>query len=148
MWSDDNNGPFEGKHYKLAETLNVPQALSKPRPRIMIGGGGERKTLRLVAKYADACNVPGMGGDMVRHKLNVLREHCEREGRNYDDIEKTVITVMNVGLDGSTSGQLVEQLGQLAEAGAQTAIGALIGVENIKPIEAMGKEVIPQMAKL
>jgi F420-dependent oxidoreductase-like protein len=148
MWTDDNNGPYEGKHYKLAETLNVPQALSKPRPRIMIGGGGEKKTLRLVAKFADACNVPGMGADMVRHKLNVLREHCEREGRNYDDIEKTVITVMNVGPDGSTSGQLVEQLGQLAEAGAQTAIGALVGVENIKPIEAMGSQVIPEAAKL
>ena len=85
---------------------------------------------------------------MVRHKLGVLREHCEREGRNYDDIEKTVITVMNVGPDGSMSGQLVDQLGQLAEAGAQTAIGALVGVENIKPIEAMGKDVIPQVAKL
>jgi F420-dependent oxidoreductase-like protein len=148
MWSDDNNGPFEGKHYRLAETINVPQALSKPRPRIMIGGGGEKKTLRLVAKYADACNIPGMGADMVRHKLTVLREHCEREGRNYDEIEKTVITVMNVGPDGSMAGQLVEQLGQLAEAGAQTAIGALIGVENIKPIEVMGSKVIPEAAKL
>jgi F420-dependent oxidoreductase-like protein len=148
MWTDDNNGPYEGKHYQLAETLNVPQALSKPRPRIMIGGGGEKKTLRLVAKYADACNVPGMGADMVRHKLNVLREHCEREGRNYDDIEKTVITVMNVGPDGSMADQLVEQLGQLAEAGAQTAIGALIGVENITPIEVMGSKVIPEAAKL
>lgn len=148
MWTDDNNGPYEGKHYQLAETLNVPQALSKPRPRIMIGGGGERKTLRLVAKYADACNIPGMGADMVRHKLNVLREHCEREGRNYDDIEKTVITVMNVGPDGAMSGQLVDQLGRLSEAGAQTAIGALIGVENIKPIEAMGASVIPEAAKL
>jgi len=148
MWSDDNSGPYEGKHYKLAETLNVPQALSKPRPRIMIGGGGEKKTLRLVAKYADACNIPGMGADVVRHKLDVLREHCEREGRNYDDIEKTVITVMNVGPDGSMSGQLLEQLGQLAEAGAQTAIGALIGVENIRPIEVMGSKVIPEAAKL
>jgi F420-dependent oxidoreductase-like protein len=148
MWSDDNKGPFEGKHYHLAETINVPQALSKPRPRIMVGGGGEKKTLRLVAKYADACNIPGMGVDMVRHKLNVLREHCEREGRNYDDIEKTVITVMNVGPDGSMSGQLLEQLGRLAEAGAQTAIGALIGVENIKSIEVMGGKVIPEAAKL
>jgi len=89
-----------------------------------------------------------MGADVVRHKLEVLREHCEREGRNYDDIEKTVITVMNVGPDGSMSGQLLEQLGQLAEAGAQTAIGALIGVENIRPIEVMGSKVIPEAAKL
>jgi len=148
MWSDDNNGAFEGKHYKLAETINSPQALSKPRPRIMVGGGGEKKTLRLVARYADACNVPGMGPDEVRRKFDVLRQHCEREGRNYDEIQKTVITVMNVGPDGSMAGQFVDQLGRLAEAGVQTAIGALIGVENVKPIEIMGKEVIPQAAKL
>ncbi len=148
MWSDDNNGPYEGKHYRLAETINVPQALQKPRPRIMVGGGGEKKTLRLVAKYADACNIPGMDPGAVQHKLDILRQHCEREGRNYDDIEKTVITVMNVGRDGSQAGQLVEQLGLLREAGAQAALGALIGVENITPIEAMGKHVIPRAARL
>jgi len=148
MWADDNNGPFEGKHYQLAETLNVPQALSKPRPRIMVGGGGEKKTLRLVARYADACNVPGFDAGMIRHKFDVLRAHCETEGRNYDDIEKTVIIVMNVGPDGSQAGQFVEQLGRLSEAGVQVAIGALAGVENIKPIEIMGRDVIPQAAKL
>jgi F420-dependent oxidoreductase-like protein len=148
MWSDDNNGPYEGKHYRLAETINVPQALQKPRPRIMVGGGGERKTLRLVAKYSDACNIPGMDPGVVRHKLDILRQHCEREGRNYDDIEKTVITVMNVGRDGSQADQLVDQLRRLREAGAQAALGALIGVENITPIEVMGKQVIPQAAML
>jgi F420-dependent oxidoreductase-like protein len=148
MWSDDNNGPYEGKHYKLAETLNVPQALSKPRPRIMVGGGGEKKTLRLVAKYADACNIPGMDPAEVRRKLDILRQHCEREGRNYDEIQKTVITIMNVGRDGSQAGQLVEQLGRLSEAGAQMALGALIGVENVTPIEIMGREVITQVAGL
>ncbi len=147
MWSD-NNGPYEGKHYHLAETINVPQALSKPRPRIMIGGGGEKKTLRLVARYADACNVPGMDVGTVRHKLDVLRQHCEAEGRNYDDIEKTVISLINVGPDGSLAGQVVDQLGRLAEAGVQAVLGALIGVENIKPIEAVGRDVIPQLAKL
>jgi F420-dependent oxidoreductase-like protein len=148
MWSDDNNGPFEGKHYQLAETINVPQALSKPRPRIMVGGGGEKKTLRLVAKYADACNIPGMDPSEVRRKLDILRQHCEREGRDYDDIEKTIITVMNVGPDGSQAGQLIEQLGRFSEVGVQAAIGALIGVENIKPIEIMGRDVIPQAARL
>jgi F420-dependent oxidoreductase-like protein len=148
MWSDDNNGPYEGKHYRLGETINVPRALQKPRPRIMVGGGGERKTLRLVAKYADACNIPGMDPGVVRDKLDILRQHCEREGRNYDDIEKTVITVMNVGRDGSQTDQLVEQLGRLREAGAQAALGALIGVENITAIEVMGKQVIPQAARL
>ena len=148
MWSDDTNGPFEGKHYKLAETLNVPQALQKPRPRIMIGGGGEKKTLRLVARYADACNVPGMDAATIKHKFAVLREHCEREGRNYDEIQKTVITLMNVGPDGSQADQLIEQLGRFAEAGVQAAFGALVGVENITPIEVMGEQVIPQAAKL
>jgi F420-dependent oxidoreductase-like protein len=148
MWSDDNNGPFEGKYYRLAETINVPQALQKPRPRILIGGRGPKKTLRLAAKYGNAYNIPGADAATARQQFDLLREHCEREGRNYDDIEKTVLTVMNVGPDGSQAGQLVEQLERFADAGAQAAIGALIGVENIKPIEIIGRDVIPQVAKL
>ncbi len=146
MWSD-NDGPYEGKHYQLAETISSPQPLSKPRPPILIGGGGERKTLKLVARYADACNLFGDPAT-VRHKLDVLRQHCQDEGRNYDEIEKTVLFVMNVGREGEASGQLVEQLGAFAEAGAQTVIGALIGVEHIAPIEVMGRDVIPQVEKL
>ena len=149
MWNPDNNGPFDGKHYQLKETLNVPAALSKPHPRILIGGSGEKKTLRFVAKYADACNIIGMQGeDFVRQKLEVLRGHCEREGRDYDDIEKTVLFVMNPGPNGENAGQLVDQFGKLAEAGAQTVIGAVMGVEKLKPLEAMGKDVIPQVASL
>jgi F420-dependent oxidoreductase-like protein len=148
MWSDDN-GPFDGKHYSLAETLNVPQAIQKPHPRILIGGAGEKKTLRFVAKYANACNIFGQAGaDFVKRKLDVLREHCEREGRNFDDIEKTALFVSNPGANGENAGQLLDQLGQFAEAGVQTVIGALIGVEDIKPIEAMGRDVIPAAAKL
>jgi F420-dependent oxidoreductase-like protein len=148
MWTDDNNGPFEGKHYALSETLNVPQALQKPRPRILVGGRGPKKTIRLAAKYADAYNVPGADPDTARHHFDLLREHCEREGRNYNEITKTVLWVMNVGADGSQAGQLVDLLGRFAEAGAQTVMGALVGVENITPIEVMGREVIPQVAKL
>ena len=149
MWNPDNNGAFDGKHYQLKETLNVPAALSKPHPRILIGGTGEKKTLRFVAKYADACNIIGMQGeDFSRQKLDVLRGHCERESRNYDDIEKTVLFVMNPGANGENAGQLVDQFGKLAEAGAQTVIGAVMGVENLKPLEAMGKDVIPQVASL
>jgi F420-dependent oxidoreductase-like protein len=92
MWSADN-GPFEGRHYRLAETLCVPAPLRRPRPPIMIGGGGEKKTLRLVARYADACNLFGSGVDDVAHKLDVLREHCAAEGRDYDSIDKTVLSV-------------------------------------------------------
>ena len=149
MWNPDNNGPYEGTHYKLAETLGVPQPVSRPHPPILIGGSGEKKTLRLVAKYADACNIFGQAGvDFVKQRLDVLRGHCEREGRNYDDIEKTILYVMNPGPDGENAGRLVEDLGKFAEIGVQTAIGALIGVETIKPIEAMGRDVIPQLAKL
>src|SRR5215212_779374 len=92
MWSDDN-GPFKGRHYDLAETRNFPPALSRPRPQIMIGGGGEKKTLRLVARYADACNLFGSGPDDVAHKLDVLRAHCEAEGRDYESITKTVLAM-------------------------------------------------------
>ena len=92
MWSGDN-GPFEGQHYQLAETLCVPSPLSRPRPPIMIGGGGEKKTLLLVARYADACNLFGSGPADVAHKLDVLREHCAAEGRDYDSVEKTVLAV-------------------------------------------------------
>ena len=148
MWSE-NSGPFEGKHYRLAETLNVPQAIRKPHPRILIGGTGEKKTLRLVAKYADACNIFAMAGPgFVKQKLDVLRAHCEREGRNYNDIEKTVLYVSNPGPNGENAGQLLDQIGEFAEIGVQTVIGALVGVENIKPIEAMGRDVIPAAAKL
>jgi F420-dependent oxidoreductase-like protein len=143
MWSDDD-GPYEGKHYRLKETLNSPPPLSKPRPPILIGGGGERKTLRLVARYADACNFFGDPAT-VRRKLEILRGHCDKEGRNYDEIEKTVLYVMNVGKEGEAAGMLVEQLAGLADAGAQTVIGALVGVEHITPIEAMGRDVIPNV---
>jgi F420-dependent oxidoreductase-like protein len=147
MW-DENNGPYEGKHYKLAETMNVPQALSKPHPRILIGGTGEKKTLRLVAKYADATNIFSQEGvDFVKGKLAVLREHCEREGRNYDDIEKTIYYIMNPGPNGENAGQMIDQLGQFAEIGVQTAIGAVMGVETIKPLEAIGRDVVPQVEK-
>lgn len=145
MWDPDNNGPYEGKHYQLAETLNVPQALAKPHPRIMIGGGGEKKTLRLVAKYGDACNIFSMAGpEFVRHKLDVLREHCEREGRDYNEIEKTAYVILNP----ANTGQLIDTLSKLAEVGVQTALGAVPGVETLGPLEVIGREVIPEAAKL
>ena len=89
MWSD-NNGPYKGAHYQLAETLCVPAPLTRPRPPILIGGGGEKKTLLQVARYADACNLFATGIDDVTHKLEVLRGHCEAEGRDYGAIRKTL----------------------------------------------------------
>ncbi|OXR45078.1 Pristinamycin IIA synthase subunit A [Nocardia cerradoensis] len=88
MWSDDN-GPYRGTHYRLDETLCVPAPLSRPRPPILIGGGGEKKTLLLVARYADACNLFASSPEDVAHKLDVLRAHCAAEGRDYDAIRKT-----------------------------------------------------------
>src|SRR4029077_5180361 len=99
MWSEDD-GPYEGKHYSLGETLCSPPALQQPRPTLMIGGSGEKKTLRLVARYADACNLFGGDPDVVAHKLEVLKGHCEAEGRDYDEIEKTIIySVVNPATD-------------------------------------------------
>jgi F420-dependent oxidoreductase-like protein len=90
MWSDDD-GPYEGKHYQLAETVCSPPPVSRPRPSILIGGSGERKTLRLVARYADACNLFAESPEIVAHKLDVLRGHCDAEGRDYDAIDKTIL---------------------------------------------------------
>ncbi|RFA21019.1 LLM class F420-dependent oxidoreductase [Subtercola boreus] len=91
MWSD-NDGPYAGKHYQLAETICVPQPIQKPGPPVMIGGSGEKKTLRLVAKYGNACNIFDLGVEGVAHKLDVLKGHCDTEGTDYDAIEKTLIT--------------------------------------------------------
>jgi len=96
MWSGDD-GPYEGKHYRLAETLNVPPPIRRPRPPIMIGGGGERKLLRLVAKYADANNLFPSSPEEVRHKLDVLARHCEEVGRDRSEIRNT--TISRVGPD-------------------------------------------------
>ncbi len=146
MWSGDE-GPFEGKHYHLGRTLSSPKTLSIPRPRILIGGGGERKTLRLVALYAYACNF-FTGPDELRAKLEVLRRHCDAVGRDFDTIEKTVYYVMDVGDNGERVPQVIDELAALAEAGADGAIGALRGVERIDPFEIVGREVIPKIAAL
>lgn len=90
MWAGDRTA-YDGMHHHLAEPVNVPPPVQSPPP-IMIGGGGERKTLRLVAEYANACNLFGGDVDEVRHKLDVLSGHCERLGTDYDAIEKTIIT--------------------------------------------------------
>jgi F420-dependent oxidoreductase-like protein len=144
MWSDDD-GPFDGKHYHLARTLNSPQALSRPHPPILIGGQGERKTLLLVARYADACNL--FGTPEVAHKLDVLREHCAAEGRDYDAIEKTVQVRYDLGENGERVEQTIEQLHELSELGFTQAHGALAQVGTLRPIELMAERVIPAVEK-
>ncbi len=144
MWSDDE-GPFDGKYYHLGRTLNSPQPLSRPRPPILIGGSGERKTLRLVARYADACNI--FGGPELPHKLEVLREHCDAEGRDYAEIEKTSGARFDLGENGENVQKVIEQLHELSELGVQVAHGAVVGVGSLRPLELMAEQVIPAISK-
>jgi F420-dependent oxidoreductase-like protein len=118
MWSDDD-GPYEGKHYRLAETLCRPQPVSSPRPRILIGGSGERKTLRLVAQYADACNIFG-GADEIAAKLDVLRRHCDEVGRDPNEIE---VTAMYRDMP---EGASVDEVVRGAEALARVGVSSLV----------------------
>jgi F420-dependent oxidoreductase-like protein len=145
MWQGDES-PYRGTHYDLGRPLNSPQALSVPHPPIMIGGGGERKTLRFVAKYAQACNL-FPGPDLAR-KLDVLRAHCEAEGRDYDEITKTCYHIFDVGQKGEKAAETVDQLGKLAEMGFEVAIGAVANVWDVTPLEIIGSEVIPAVAGL
>lgn len=145
MWTDDESS-FGGKHYHLDRTLNSPQALSSPHPPIMIGGSGEKKTLKLVARYAQACNL--FPGPDLDRKLDVLRAHCEAEGRDYDEIEKTCVFRFNIGDKGEHVGAIIDQLGQLSELGIQTAIGGVTNVSAVTPLEIIGEKIIPAVAGL
>jgi len=145
MWRGDET-PYQGAHYQLDRPLNSPQALSKPHPPIMIGGSGERKTLRFVARYGQACNL--FPGPDLAHKLDVLREHCAAEGRDYDEIEKTCYFIFDVGEKGEKADEIVDQLGRLAQLGFDVAIGAVADVWRVTPLEIIGSEVIPAVASL
>jgi F420-dependent oxidoreductase-like protein len=145
MWSGDES-PYRGLHYELDRPMNVPQSLTRPHPPIMIGGGGERKTLRFVARYAQACNL-FPGPDLAR-KLDVLRAHCDAENRVYDEIRKSCYFVFDVGRKGEKASQVIDQLGALAQLGFDTAIGAVAGVWELTPLEVIGGQVIPAVASL
>ena len=119
MWAGDES-PFEARHYHLERPLNSPAALSTPHPRILVGGIGEKKTLRLVAQYADACNVFDMGPDKVQAKFDVIRRHCEAVGRDYDDIEKTVLSRVDFGVESDES--IVDRVGRLRDIGTEHVI--------------------------
>ena len=147
MWSGGrgSEGRHEGKQFTATRLLNSPQAISRPRVPIMIGGGGEQKTLRLVAQYADATNVFG-GPDRIRHKYAVLREHCDRLGRPYDDIERS--TLQGIDLERDSPAQVVDWFGQLGEAGAQHVIASVRGIAHLAPLERIGAEILPQLREL
>jgi len=142
MWSDDD-GPYEGKYYRLARTLNCPQPLTRPHPPILIGGSGELKTLRLVARYADACNL--FDTPELAHKLDVLREHCAREGRDFATIEKTVQTRFDLGPNGERVDETIGHLHALADLGIDLAHGTVVDVGSLRPLELMAERVLPAL---
>ncbi|MGC8627435.1 MAG: LLM class F420-dependent oxidoreductase [Acidimicrobiales bacterium] len=145
MWSGEDK-PFEGRYYHLARTLDSPRPISLPHPPILIGGSGEKKTLRLVARYAQACNL--FLGPGIEHKLEVLRAHCDAVGRPYEEIEKTVNFTFDLGEKGERVGQVIGDLRKLAASGVQVAHGRVQRVWELAPIELIGKEVIPAIAAL
>ncbi len=158
MWADagklDKAEPFEGKFYRLERTLNVPQSLQRPHPPILIGGGGELKTLRLVAQYADACNLLArLGDDMLRHKLDVLRSHCERLGRPYTAIEKTVaLEDLRLSQDRRagtvTAAQALDAFAHLGELGFDHVIITLPNVDEPEVFDRLREQVVPAVERL
>lgn len=146
MWSEDES-PYEGKHYKLDRTLNSPQTLTRPHPPILIGGSGERKTLRMVAQYAQACNL--FDTPELEHKLDVLRGHCDTVGRDYDEIEKTVMYgALDPGADGEKVDAMLDKLQSFADLGISEAHGIVPDVYKITPLELLGERVIPEAARM
>lgn len=162
MWGDETP-PFDGKHLHLAETLNSPQALSKPHPPVMIGGGGEQKTMRLIAKYGDACNFFVGDPESMKHKYDVLRQRCDEVGRPYAEIEKTTLGGMVVTADGSTPAglppspwpipvmtpsQAIEYFHMLAELGTDQAIFSLPLDATPGVFDLWGSEIVPAVEKI
>jgi F420-dependent oxidoreductase-like protein len=145
MWSGEV-APFNGKHYQLAEPINNPPPVSRPRPRILIGGGGERKTLRMVAQYADACNLfAAIGPAGIQHKFEVLKRHCENLGRDYATIEKTVLVPLYSGSPALS--ELVPTCRALADLGVQKVLlSGVPDIHAIAPLERIGRQVIPEVA--
>jgi F420-dependent oxidoreductase-like protein len=143
MWSDDD-GPFEGKRYQLAETLCSPRPVSSPRPRVLIGGGGERKTLRLVATYADACNFIG-DVEVVAHKVEVLHRHCDAVGRDPAEIEVTALALVpeDAGADA-----ILRQAEAFAGAGVQTIVIRSTGPDPSRWLRETWAPVVPRLATI
>jgi F420-dependent oxidoreductase-like protein len=139
MW-DSGEEPYEGKHFQLARPLNAPQPLSRPRPKLIIGGSGEQRTLRLVARYADACNI--LDSPEMARKLDVLREHCDAEGRDYDTVEKTAGMILTNHVDAD---DLLADLGRLDQLGITTVYLMIPGLP-LSGIEVIGERVIPEIS--
>ena len=145
MWSDDD-GPFEGEHYRLAETISAPKNISRPHPPIVIGGSGEQKTLRLVAKYADATNLLVDSGEQARHKLDVLRRHCDDLDRDFDRIEKTVQTRGAIAL--ADPDAFLRFAEELASAGIEHVHFGISAPDPAASIGELAERVLPGLREL
>jgi F420-dependent oxidoreductase-like protein len=147
MWDPYDDGPFEGRHYRPAETLCVPPPVSSPRPEIMVGGGGERKTLRLVAQYADACNLIPSSPQELRHKLEVLRGHCDSVGRDYGGIRRTFVYTGEAAT-GEDLDALLRDLEGYAGLGVDTVILAPRTGEPAGWIDRFASRAVRRLAEL
>jgi F420-dependent oxidoreductase-like protein len=145
MWSEDE-GPYEGRHYQLAETICSPPPIQKPRPRILVGGSGERKTLRLVAQYADACNLFAPEPAVVAHKLDVLARHCDAVGRDPATIEKTILTVGGDPLHDLDA--FIASMDQYARLGVELVDLVPAGPDPVALVTRLGEQVVPRLAEL
>ena len=152
MWEGERGSEarFEGRHTRAARLLNSPQAITRPHPPVMIGGGGERKTLRLVAQYADACNVFG-APTAIHHKYEVLREHCAAVGRDPDEIERSTLQGVRLALDGrdgDSPAQVVDRFGELWDAGAEHVIFSVRDVWDPRAMDILARDVVPALHAL
>jgi len=153
MWKGDEK-PYQGKQYQLGRPLNSPSSVQKPHPPILIGGAGERKTLRLVAQYGDACNfsLTSLGLSEAQRKLSILREHCQSIGRPYTDIEKTIIKRIHLTRDGRekslTPAAAIAYFRELAAMGIDQAIVSLPNVADLAPFDLFATEIIPAVEQI
>jgi F420-dependent oxidoreductase-like protein len=154
MWQGErgSGAAFQGRHYQAGRLMNSPQSISRPRVPIMVGGGGEQKTLRLVAQYADACNVGWGNPESIHHKIEVLRGHCETIGRPLDEIEITTLMDVDVSASGArglpSPDRLVQQIGELADVGVDHLLMSVPQVHDTSKLEILGRDVFPQLRSL